>query len=353
MTSSEWCYIKRVTKDGMQETQRQYHWPSMLPWGPMEVTEWTGTSETPAFRYKVRGRRDTGSKTDCLGMGKWHRGTNHQTPMGQVCGMGRGHCRSLEKRECVETWLGVHRGEVEPHLFHHPAHQTLPSALASADPSWKKAEYSGRPEPGISWWIGTLAQTTITGKEWDIIKPDDHKKPEPIVVLRLMPLWLGWDDLARERVETKDSQIVNTFSSPWGQQRPWVPRHGNNNLAMPPTLQGGSVLEQECILALGDNTSAIGWLFKTTGVHRDSFYYDSVRMITRKVAELMLGTSHCLYSQHIRGAKNTVADMPLGEGLGVCKTCGGRPTAQTFWMCFALCHCAKKLQDHRILVRTQ
>jgi hypothetical protein len=74
-------------------------------------------------------------------------------------------------------------------------------------------------------------------------------------------------------------------------------------------------LEQECILALGDNTSAVGWLFKTTGVHQDSFYYDPVRMVSRKVAELMLGTSHCLYSQHIVwGAQNMVADMLSFEG---------------------------------------
>jgi hypothetical protein len=48
-------------------------------------------------------------------------------------------------------------------------------------------------------------------------------------------------------------------------------------------------LEQECILALGDNTSAIGWLFKTTGVHQDSFYYDSVRMIS---ISLLVLTAH-------------------------------------------------------------
>jgi hypothetical protein len=73
----------------------------------------------------------------------------------------------------------------------------------------------GRPKPGISGRIGTLAQTTITGKEWDIIKPDDHKEAKPIVVLRLLSLvWLGWDDLARESVETKDSQIVDTFWAP-------------------------------------------------------------------------------------------------------------------------------------------
>jgi hypothetical protein len=73
-------------------------------------------------------------------------------------------------------------------------------------------------------------------------------------------------------------------------------------------------LEQECILALGDNTSAIGWLFKMTGVHQDSFYDDSVRMISRKAARLMLGMAHCLYSQHIWRAQNTVADMLLFQG---------------------------------------
>jgi hypothetical protein len=66
-------------------------------------------------------------------------------------------------------------------------------------------------------------------------------------------------------------------------------------------------LEQECILTLGDNTSAVGWLFKTMGVHQDSFYYDSVRrMISRKVAKLMLGTSHCLYSAHPGGGGHKI-----------------------------------------------
>jgi hypothetical protein len=59
-----------------------------------------------------------------------------------------------------------------------------------------------------------------------------------------------------------------------------------------------------------ENTSAIGWLFKTMGVCQDSLYYKTVRMILRKVTKLMLETSHCLYSQHIQGAQNTaVPDM--------------------------------------------
>ena len=33
---------------------------------------------------------------------------------------------------------------------------------------------------------------------------------------------------------------------------------------------------QECILGLGDNTSAIGWLYKTKGVKPDSVNYEAV-----------------------------------------------------------------------------
>jgi hypothetical protein len=138
----------------------------------------------------------------------------------------------------------------------------------------------------------------------------------------------------------KPSQLLFSDSCPFGlggmtwQGRAWrlrIPKssilfghHEANNvleyLAMVITIWlcllhcKEEALEQECILALGDNTSAVGWLFKTTGVHQDSFYYDPVRMVSRKVAELMLGTSHCLYSQHIRGAQNTVADMLSFEG---------------------------------------
>ena len=67
--------------------------------------------------------------------------------------------------------------------------------------------------------------------------------------------------------------------------------------------------EQDCILALGDNTSAIGWLFKSGKLPIDSPYYPAVQLIARKLARLVTGSSHCLASQHIKGDKNTVSDL--------------------------------------------
>jgi hypothetical protein len=67
--------------------------------------------------------------------------------------------------------------------------------------------------------------------------------------------------------------------------------------------------EQDCILALGDNTSAIGWLFKSGKLPFDSPYYKAVQIIARKLARLITASSHCLASQHIKGDKNTVADL--------------------------------------------
>jgi hypothetical protein len=66
---------------------------------------------------------------------------------------------------------------------------------------------------------------------------------------------------------------------------------------------------QDCILALGDNTSAIGWLFKSGKLSPDSPYYKTVQVIARKLALLVTSSSHCLASQHIKGTKNTVSDL--------------------------------------------
>jgi hypothetical protein len=58
-------------------------------------------------------------------------------------------------------------------------------------------------------------------------------------------------------------------------------------------------LEQECILALGDNTSAVGWLFKTTGVHQDSFCRSFVQTLRWNNIDPTIGT--------IRGCMNHMA----------------------------------------------
>mmetsp|Transcript_17988 Transcript_17988/g.27236 ORF Transcript_17988/g.27236 Transcript_17988/m.27236 type:complete len:236 (-) Transcript_17988:2083-2790(-) len=60
-------------------------------------------------------------------------------------------------------------------------------------------------------------------------------------------------------------------------------------------------LTEECILSLGDNTSAVGWLFRAAPVPSDLPYYCPVQIIARKVATLMTESAHCLWAQHLKG----------------------------------------------------
>ena len=66
---------------------------------------------------------------------------------------------------------------------------------------------------------------------------------------------------------------------------------------------------QDCILALGDNTSAIGWLFKSGKLDCNSPHHKAVQMTAQKLARLVTGSSHCLASQHLKGDKNAVSDL--------------------------------------------
>jgi hypothetical protein len=68
-------------------------------------------------------------------------------------------------------------------------------------------------------------------------------------------------------------------------------------------------LTEECFLVLGDNTSAIGWLFRSGTIPTTSFYYDAVQFVARKLAELLTESTHILASQHLKGKKNVVADL--------------------------------------------
>ena len=65
----------------------------------------------------------------------------------------------------------------------------------------------------------------------------------------------------------------------------------------------------DCILALGDNTSAIGWLFHSSKVGPSSIYYETIQLIARKVASLLLTSECCLAAQHLQGVRNQVADL--------------------------------------------
>jgi hypothetical protein len=67
--------------------------------------------------------------------------------------------------------------------------------------------------------------------------------------------------------------------------------------------------QQDCILAMGDNTSAIGWIHKSGKLKPGSVYHVPVQLIARQTARLLLRSSHCLASQHIKGDENVVLDL--------------------------------------------
>ena len=64
---------------------------------------------------------------------------------------------------------------------------------------------------------------------------------------------------------------------------------------------------QNCILSIGDNTSAVGWLQNSSCFTLAA--HEAHPMIAMHVALLVLDANCCLAPQHIRGNLNTVADL--------------------------------------------
>jgi hypothetical protein len=67
----------------------------------------------------------------------------------------------------------------------------------------------------------------------------------------------------------------------------------------------GVAEKEACFLALGDNSSAVGWLHKSNIVDTKNL---PLHIASWKYAEVLLQADCCLYSQHICGAQNNVAD---------------------------------------------
>jgi hypothetical protein len=67
--------------------------------------------------------------------------------------------------------------------------------------------------------------------------------------------------------------------------------------------------QQACILAMEDNTSAIGWMHKSGKLKPGSIYHAPVQLIARQIARLVPLSTHCLASQHIKGDKNVVSNL--------------------------------------------
>ena len=68
-------------------------------------------------------------------------------------------------------------------------------------------------------------------------------------------------------------------------------------------------LEHACILAIGDNTSTIGWLHSTTHLDPRSPAHAAHLIVARHLVPVVMEASCCLASQHLKGEHNVVADL--------------------------------------------
>ena len=64
-----------------------------------------------------------------------------------------------------------------------------------------------------------------------------------------------------------------------------------------------------CLLPLGDNTSAIAWIFKSSKIKKGTVYYTAVREIAREIARDISSAECQVTPQHIRGTLNDVSDL--------------------------------------------
>jgi len=67
--------------------------------------------------------------------------------------------------------------------------------------------------------------------------------------------------------------------------------------------------EHPCILALGDSTSAIGWINSTSTLNPTWMAHAAHLVVARKIASIVMEAGCCLATQHIRGELNQVADL--------------------------------------------
>jgi hypothetical protein len=67
--------------------------------------------------------------------------------------------------------------------------------------------------------------------------------------------------------------------------------------------------DEHCILAIGDNTSAIGWLHNSSRLDTKWDAHAAHLKVARKIAMLLIDFQCCLASQHLKGELNVVADL--------------------------------------------
>ena len=73
-------------------------------------------------------------------------------------------------------------------------------------------------------------------------------------------------------------------------------------------------LTEEVILALADNTSAIGWIFKTSKIRKNSKYFKATNFIARSIPKWFMESNNFIGGKHIKGEHNFIPDVLSFEG---------------------------------------
>ena len=138
-----------------------------------------------------------------------------------------------------------------------------------------------------------------------------HRRPTAMGVSNSCPYGLGgfllnsfaWRlRIPRKSVLWGDNQINNTLE--------FLAMAINILLLIRDSQEG----EFDCLLVLGDNSSAIGRLHKTASLRADDLLYRACLKISRRVASEVMANDVCLSTQHIAGKKNWVADWLSYKG---------------------------------------
>ena len=72
-------------------------------------------------------------------------------------------------------------------------------------------------------------------------------------------------------------------------------------------------LVDEVILILGDNTSAVSWIFRAS-LPTKSIYFPTINFIARKIATAVSASRNFIVSRHLEGKRNVISDYLSFEG---------------------------------------
>ena len=69
-----------------------------------------------------------------------------------------------------------------------------------------------------------------------------------------------------------------------------------------------------CILAIGDSTTAIGWIVNMSRLSVDELCHEDHHMVAREIAHDTMSHNACLAGQHLKGTANAVANLLSYDG---------------------------------------